>query len=297
MTATDITRFTGMTLPILLFIIPVAALAITAVPIIFTARTARTVRQLQLAVAAITVLALTLLGQLQLTALPVALVLIVGCWAYQHYPESRYRSWLLAIVGVLSLAMALHVFTGFGNTALPLTISGTQTLDLWVNGDKGLAGIILLAGLASWRYHKLLSSLGIGLMGIVAIIGLALLMGYPIEAKWGHWLLVFTVVNLFFVALAEECFFRLIIQESLQQSLPKRWGALATATLSIGITSGLFVIAHGGIASLPAAILLLMAGIVYGWIYWRTRSVWAATLIHAGLNIGHILLLPYPLFR
>src|SRR3569833_2966401 len=89
---------------------------------------------------------------------------------------------------------------------------------------------------------------------------------------------------------AEEAFFRGFLQESLTLRLtPIRHGHLVAWLAA----SALFGIAHAG-GGAGMVLLAAVAGLGYGWVYLRTRSLGAAVLAHFSLNAVHFLLLTYP---
>jgi membrane protease YdiL (CAAX protease family) len=84
-----------------------------------------------------------------------------------------------------------------------------------------------------------------------------------------------------------------VIQRRLQggssisrETTPRQLAGLLTAGV-------LFGMAHyaGGVR---AIVLATIAGIGYGWIYWRTNRIEASILAHFLLNTMHILLFTYP---
>ena len=72
---------------------------------------------------------------------------------------------------------------------------------------------------------------------------------------------------------AEEVFFRGFIQSGLQN----RWGAVAGVLLSAAI----FSIFH---VNLPVAIPIFVAGVLLGWLYLRTGSLWGCVWVHGAQN-------------
>jgi membrane protease YdiL (CAAX protease family) len=79
----------------------------------------------------------------------------------------------------------------------------------------------------------------------------------------------------FFVAIAEELVGRAFLQNGLERVIGNTWGLCAAAAI--------FGIAHVGHAPAPNwryVLLATGAGLVYGWVYQKTRSITASALTH-----------------
>jgi len=79
--------------------------------------------------------------------------------------------------------------------------------------------------------------------------------------------------------LAEEILFRGLIFGGLAQRLPAAWAAVLSA--------GLFAVSHGVGVAVP--IFVLGLGLAY--VYWRTRTLWAAIAAHSLVNAVSIALI------
>jgi len=130
----------------------------------------------------------------------------------------------------------------------------------------------------------------VGLL-VVVVMALAASAGYvrwdpKLPAWWPVWL--WSMV--FLTALPEEAIFRGVVQSWVADWLGGTPSAALVGALVVGV---LFGIAHlaGGFAYV---ILAAAAGVGYGWIYARTRSIGAAIAVHAGLNTVHFFLFTYP---
>ncbi len=137
-----------------------------------------------------------------------------------------------------------------------------------------------------------------GVSGLVLFLGNGILkragMGWllPVAAPSGNnlaWILRQFVQ----VAFCEELFFRGYVQGRVRLLLgpicSEREGVLATAT--IGISSGVFAIAHCVAWGHWAGIVSFFPGLVLGWLFWRTRSLFEPVLYHGLANIGYVMLL------
>jgi membrane protease YdiL (CAAX protease family) len=206
----------------------------------------------------------------------------------------------LAVVIVLALAMAMHKLPGFNN---PLLIDHVQLsanalpFMQYANFDKGAVGLILLAWLCqrvtSWSElgTVLRRTAPVLVLTVVATLGFALAAGVVgVDFKWPQQTLSFIVVNLLFTVIAEEAFFRGLLQARLAAALQRfRWGAW----LAVAVSALLFGAAHLG-GGLRYAILASIAGLGYAWAYQRTQRIEAAILVHIVLNTVHFIAFTYP---
>lgn len=201
---------------------------------------------------------------------------------------------------LLALALALHLLPGFAN---PVAIAGVRlTADAapyWqrLNFDKGAAGLLVLALTArrAATIHEWRAALRIGTLAavvtafLIASAGIAMSHFAP-APKLPAVALTFLFTNLFFTCIAEEAFFRGLIQEPLHQfaqARPRlRWMPVAAAGLAFGA-------AHAAGAPAGAA-LASIAGFGYAGAYALTRRVEAAIFAHFGVNAIHFFTFTYP---
>jgi uncharacterized protein len=207
---------------------------------------------------------------------------------------------LTVISGLLALGLALHLLPGFRN---PILVEGVQLsgnsapLTQYLNFDKGAAGVFLLAAYASrWTSidharKALPATLAAIAAVIVVVIGAGLLAGYiEPDLKLPDFALAWLAANLLFTCVAEESFFRGLVQERLAQALePSR----ASRWVPVLVSGLLFGAAHaaGGPTFVAMATL---AGWGYGAVYARTQSIEAAVLTHFALNAVHFVGFTYP---
>jgi uncharacterized protein len=214
------------------------------------------------------------------------------------------------LLAVTALAAALHLFPGIQN---PLLVDAQQlTPDaipytLYANFDKGWAGYCLL--LAMWpaqrlaQQGKLLHRYGHGcwpvwpLTAFVAL-GLAVSLGLTQFApKWPDFALQFIFCNLLLTCVAEEAFFRGLLQRPLLNQLQLRdWSINKAAWCAILCVSLLFGLAHlagGGAYALVATV----ASVGYGWAYQRSGRIEVAIVTHFALNLLHLSLFTYPMLK
>jgi uncharacterized protein len=170
---------------------------------------------------------------------------------------------------------------------------------IW-NFDKPLAGLLLLGwgiprayGWSSWK-HAGLIGLGYGMICVALMAAGALALGAVAWApKFTAMTATFAVGNLLLVCVAEEAFFRGVVQRGLGDAWSaKKYGrgwSLSLAALFFGICH-----VQGGIGLIVVA---TVAGLFYGAAYQRSGRVEAAILCHFMLNVTHFALFTYPALR
>ena len=247
-------------------------------------------------------------GQLTWLAALWIILLAAACYAYQSdLPwTSRWAVQLvkaasfLALV-ILAVALATHLLPGFHNIqVLPPTRLTPRSIpyNQWINFDKVIAGLLILG---IW-YRKLLrqpAQLQLALhravlptlITIALVIALGRVLGYiQWDPKWSPHFWLWAAINLLATCMSEEAFFRAFLQTEIERLLAKRPGA---AIIAIACSAVLFGIAHiaGGWQYVALA---SVAGLGYGTVFYRTRSIEASILTHFTLNAVHFLLFTYP---
>lgn len=213
--------------------------------------------------------------------------------------HSATRTLCTILAAMLALSLALHLVPGFDNPAVVQNTrlspdSALYTLRL--NFDKAAAGLILLASyaprsstIAHWTLVLRTALITITLTAIV-VFGFAATAGY---VAWLPKVPAFTAVylgaNLLFTCVAEEAFFRGMLQRWIATQVHGRW---ATPVV-VCIVALLFGLAHaaGGWQLIAFATL---AGLGYSLAFAFTQRIEAAILVHFGINAIHLLLFTYP---
>ncbi len=210
----------------------------------------------------------------------------------------RALAW--SVVVILAVALAVHQVPWIHNV---LVLDGVSLSDsaarytLYWNYDKGFAGVVLYsvcvqpqAGV-QWRR----ASLATGAIATVTLVlvGLAATAAGFVawDPKWPAILGVWVPANLLLTCVAEETFFRGILQRHLGRFLRGRVPAAALAALLVGAIA--FGVAHfaGGTTYV---LLATLAGVGYGAAYRLTGRVEAGILVHFLLNLSHLVLFTYP---
>ena len=242
---------------------------------------------------------------INLTGLLISTILFSLVFYKLRHSLPTYAARIVVDIIIVSICflLAIHIMPGFNNIMIvdnEIVKSGSIPYSLWFNYDKALAGIALIICYVD------LSQLGKSLKPIPHWIGLGLLanlvllfvpslflgliaVNTEIPGFIGIWL----VSNLFITALAEEAFFRGVIQQRLEKLLLSK-NISHAGMVAVFVAGIVFGIAHlkGGMFFMVTG---CVAGIVYGLIYLKTRRIEAAIFTHYLTNTIHILFFSYPM--
>lgn len=212
----------------------------------------------------------------------------LGCGKAASTPR-RLGLWLACLA--LGFFIALYRPCGFN---YPLIYHfAPPDFALYANVGKALAGPLILLWL--WPADKNRKPAGASLVLAILAATLVILaahgMGLAWQVKFPAGIVWFLLVNLGITVLAEEAFFRLLIQDQ----LGRLWGGSASAAGLAAIVSViLFTLAHT-YPTQPYFALYLLAGSLYCAVYTYSRRFATALITHALVNLGHFTLLTYPL--
>lgn len=211
------------------------------------------------------------------------------------------------VIGASALALALHAVPGIHN---PLVLDGIRwrpgdpPFSLRASFDKACAGLMLLATVAP-RCRNLATARALlptltqaALLTTAVALGLAWAWGLTEPA--GTWPRVpgrpeavplFLVLNLLVTCVAEEAFFRGLLQAAWMRRWAG-WGARGVVAAT-ALAAALFGLAHLG-GGPQMVLLATLVGLGSGWAFARTRCIEAAVLVHFAVNAVHLLAFSYP---
>ena len=210
----------------------------------------------------------------------------------------RTLAWGMAVI--FALALATHQIPWIENVlvldAVSVSASAADYTLYW-NYDKGFAGVLLYSvcvqpqGRTRWT-RAIVATGTVALLTPVLVGAAAAATGFVSwDPKWPAILAVWVPANLLVTCVAEETFFRGLLQRQVGRALRGRVPAPALVALLIaGVAFGLAHIA-GGTAYV---MLSTLAGIGYGAAYHVTGRVEAGILVHFTLNLAHLVLFTYP---
>ena len=227
------------------------------------------------------------------------LVFALAAWASTLRAHHYLTPFLKTFVIVTTLVAAARIAPGFTDLNL------LQNMELSANkgwsslrfsAEKVSIGIFFLIAYRQYLcktftelYQALLASIVPILLGCVVVYATALAIGYAtIDTTITPVVLFWLFRNLLFTVVAEEAFFRLFIQQGLQDSI-KSDNAPVYALIITALFFGL-VHAYGG---WHYWLLATMAGLLYGYVYMRTGRVESSIVAHSVLNTGHFVFLSY----
>lgn len=229
-------------------------------------------------------------------------IAILGCFTYYYYKLELFRGRVLGMIGIFgySVLALLHKLPGFyGNVVVKdMYLSGDSLpYSIILNFDKPMVGFFcLFLGfplIGSWEELKrvLGTIFKTAFLGFPVILSLSFLLGYiHFDFKFPEILIIWALKNLFFTCITEEVIFRGIIQKwlfSLFRNI--RLGKM----LALCLASILFGIAHFPGGS-KYVLLATVAGMFYGYVYWKTEKIESSVLFHFFLNFLHFLFFSYP---
>ena len=212
----------------------------------------------------------------------------------------------LIIYTVIPIARMGQPFTDCAESLvlIPLYILFTSSLPWFFLSQELLLPAVYSAILAlcAWHiYRKNISLKDIGFSrdSLLRYIVIGVLLGIPLgvgeyfiitpaaafpafEIKYLMRDLVYMVV---FVGLGEELLFRGLVQRDITNLLGWKWGLL--------IASLMFMIMHLTWRSIPELGFTLFAGLVFGYLYYRTRSLTAPIIAHGVGNTILVAVMPY----
>ncbi|MBL0941951.1 MAG: CPBP family intramembrane metalloprotease [Alphaproteobacteria bacterium] len=256
-----------------------------------------------------------------------SLIKLSGIWAilggaaliytYYVYAFHPFIKVLLGIaITVLAMLMYMHNMPGFHNILIFNNINfATDSVPykFYLNLDKLSMGFLFLLVVPlcrtskEWRQSFLAAFVPLGLaVGILLILSL----GFHyirFDPKIPALTLSWCVLNLLFVVVIEEAFFRGFLQHQLALAFKKIPQGLPLAIL---ISAILFGVTHfpGGLKAIAAILsskisyqneslfagLAVVAGCIYGYAYARFPRLESAIFTHFGLKLIHFLFFSYP---
>ncbi|MDB5820503.1 MAG: hypothetical protein JWQ11_4143 [Rhizobacter sp.] len=239
-------------------------------------------------------------GVVSWTALPAIASFAALVFAAVTARSSGWRGAANVACALVGLALLLHKLPGFHNPKLfdAVQISANAPpFTQYLNFDKATAGLFMLAAFAprprAGDTHRamLSSALVLSLLTTVGVLGLATALGIVrVDPKWPASAWAFLAANLLFTCVADEAFFRGLIQERLAAIRPS---SRALTAIAVVLSTGLFAATHlpGGLALTGLAGL---AGLGYAFAYQKTHRVEVAIGAHFMVNAAHFLLFTYP---
>jgi membrane protease YdiL (CAAX protease family) len=218
-------------------------------------------------------------GLLDVRGLAVIAVFAAVTWGSLRAPHAAARTALTLLAALIMLALPARALPGFHQ---PYPSTGFAR-----SFGLGTGGLFLLAAYAprmrSWQEARQLARPALRIIGgtVVGVLAVAWAVGHiRVDPKWPAIAPAHLAANLLFVCVAEEAFFRGLLQDRLARVL-QRWPR--GHWLALALASVLFGLAHLGKGPVMAG-LATLAGVGYGLAYARTGRIEPAVLAHFAVN-------------
>ena len=215
--------------------------------------------------------------------------------------QSRIAFGLTLFCLAALLGLIVHALPGFHNIRVLNHLMITEDavpLTMYWNFDKTLVGIFILGFMTplihTWSEVQIIFKKALlpVTLTILAVVFLAFQLKFiHFSPKLSSHIFVWATTNLLFICTAEEAFFRGFVQRYLCLWFTRVKGG---DLIAIAIASLLFGVSHYHGSSLKYMALATMAGMGYGFVYWRTKSIEASIITHFSLNTIHFLFFTYP---
>lgn len=220
---------------------------------------------------------------------------------YQHSPVYWLSQGCLYALFALCYLMATHALPGFKRQVIFEDYwHGTSVFpsSLYTHFDLGFLGVVLFCSLADplktgkqWL-AALKSARWLPLI-LFALFVVAEYIWLVPDPKWNTNILWQLLAGLLFVVIAEEAFFRLLLQRQIEKYLggtdPE---SVYVAIFATALLSTLWNM--GERIYVEMYIFYFLSGLFYAYVYGRTRSIELTILMHLVVNALHMIFFVYP---
>ncbi len=235
-------------------------------------------------------------------------IFLLFCATISSRIESKIALSIFGALGVFLLGTLgiLHMIPYYVNWQIYSGLylgSSLQPYTIYYNLDKGVLGGLLFLLIVrnqsigeEWK-KRLKVSLWFALITIV----LFMLILYPFGfVKWDPKIpsisLVWLLCNAFLVCLPEEVFFRGFVFGFFTQKSFDYLNDKERFLIGYFLSSALYALYHYRLGW-TYMILAFVAGLIYGWVYHKTKNVEYSTLSHLLVNATHFFLFSYPILK
>ncbi len=228
---------------------------------------------------------------INLVALFWLVLLLAAVSLYRRLLVGWPRELVYAFILILSFLLITRILPGFASVSVyENTIFGSNVFpsNLRLHFGRGFTGVLLFCALA--RRIGSLADIRNALTAankvpvfILAYFILGSILWYVPDLKFNADVVRYLMANLFFISLADEAFFRLLVQDRLERF----FGDSDTESMYLAgvIATVLFALSyyiHG--VAIEEAILIFIAGLIYAYAYGKTRRVEISVLAHFAVN-------------
>jgi uncharacterized protein len=215
-----------------------------------------------------------------------------------------WRLLIVMVAAIVSFGLLTHFIKGFNNIELLSTWKVSKDsvpIRLFANYDKPIAALFIIAFYLPLIQSKkevkkiIVPTVLWGLFTMIIILGLAYYLEMiRFEFKLPAASLLWLILQIFFVVIPEEVFYRGFLQREIAKDLNNKVGgilALFTVSLLFALTHLLFV--HEAKFFVAA----FVSSLLYGGIYLITGAIESAIVIHLLVNIVHFFFFTYPMLQ
>jgi uncharacterized protein len=240
-------------------------------------------------------------GLLSWSALVALILMGFISWSGSVRQEIKYLKMICIFMAVLmSLMLSLHQWPGFNNQIIFSKMhlsSDAASYSLYINFDKAAVGFFLMLffcqRIKNWNeiYFLWKPTLFLTMASTGLVLSCAWFFGLiHFEFKFPPFTLIFLIINLLAVCVAEEAFFRGLIQNTLTDFLhnQSKWQWLPIAFSVI-----LFGFAHLN-AGFGYAVCAMLSGFFSALAYAKFQRIEISIFMHFILNATHFLFFTYP---
>ena len=273
-----------MTLPIFPFVLLVLAIVSSYLPSPEFFGRRMPIWVLMVTGSAITAL---LAGLLSPVATAVLAFFSLGVYVYSRYQTGWFRELFYAVLLILGHYLIFTDLPGVDRVPIyedQLIGYSVFPQSLYLKYENSLLGALVFCALS--QRIRTLSQLKTVLIKagkipflIAAYFSLGFALWYGENIKINYNILQYFIVNLFFISLVDEVYFRTLVQKRIEQLLGT--GEVESIYLAMVVTNILFSISYYmlGVA-IEEAVMIFAAGLIYGYAYGVTRSIEASIFTH-----------------
>lgn len=215
-----------------------------------------------------------------------------------------WRLFSALIAAIISFALIAHMVAGFHNILLIknyLTSSNAVPMNFYINYDKPFIGLFVLGLLVPLIETKkrffiiLTQSILWFVLTAIVLLGLAYSFDLVIyDPKIPTITLVWIILQIFFVCIPEEAFLRGFLQREITKDL-NNFASGFLAILIVSLLAGLMHLFFQ--PNLTYAFLAFAANVMYGSIFYFTKSIESSILVHFLTNATHFFFFTYPFLK
>lgn len=234
------------------------------------------------------------------------IILSMTAVLYRFVPyEGPRKRWIkegaFLLLLVISYQLLCNTLPGFGEAVVFADVILGHSVfgsSLKLHFNQAMVGLILFGVLVtpirSWKELKTaLWYARYAPILLTAVYAIGVMQWLSEDFKFNQYVAWYWLANLFFVCIAEEAFFRVLIQRRLEGYIGGKGNE--TIYLAAVITAVIYTITHYNPAiPIPEMPLVFLSGLVFGYVYAATRRIELSILCHLFYNGITMMVFVYP---